>query len=199
LLFRAFLPACALAIGISLASVQARSAPEAVAPVTPTTTQLQQAIDRVRPGSARTRELLGCVPAFGQPETVRLCAMSAEGRDFIDSLAFRLTDGRWDVVLDDAGLPPTIEGACAPLDFAQTAFRKLRADAGLSVTGEVDNGEGLFTEQRGVLRDKTGPYRLMCRYEVASGVGNKYLFITYVWHDGSHYVIDPDIEVWPDN
>lgn len=199
LLSRVFLLACALAMGINLALAQARAAPEAILPVLPTTAQLQQAMDRVKPGAPRIRELLGCVPAFGQPETVRLCATMAEGRDFVDSLPFRFDNGRWDVVLDQTGAPPTIEGACAPLNIAQTAFRKLRGDAGLNVIGEVDDGEGLFTDERGMLRDKKGPYRLMCRYEVGTGFGNKYLIITYIWHDGSHYVVDPDIEVWPDD
>jgi hypothetical protein len=36
----------------------------------------------------------------------------------------------------------------------------------------------------------------MCRYEVSTTLGSKYLYITYVWHDGNQYVIDPDVEVW---
>ncbi|WP_267549358.1 hypothetical protein [Rhizobium rhizogenes] len=101
--------------------------------------------------------------------------------------------------MDQTGAPPEIDGACAPLDIAQDALRKLRGDAKLRVTSEVDDGAGIFTTQRGMLRNKKGPYRLMCRYEVAAGSGKKDLVIAYVWHDGTRYVVDSDIEVWPDD
>ena len=196
-LARIVFPAIALALGMTLA--QARAASETALPMSPTIEQLQQALERVKPGLPRIRESLGCVPAFKKPVTVRLCALIADGRDSVHDLPFQFGDGRWDVVLDRTGTPPEIDGACAPLDIAQAAFRTLRGDAKLRVTGEVDDGAGTFTEERGVLRDKEGPYRLMCRYEVVAGSGNKYLLIAYVWHDGAHYVVDSDIEVWPDD
>lgn len=192
---RAFLWAMAVAFGMAL--VQARASSETA--LSPTKGQLQQALDRVKPGLPRIREFLGCVPALGQPVTVRLCTLLGEGLDFIQSLPFRLAGERWEVVLDQTGTPPEIDGACAPLDVAQTVLRKLRGDAKLRVTGEVDDGEGTFTAERGVLRDKKGPYRLMCRYEIVAGSGKKDLIIAYVWHDGAHYVVDSDIEVWPDD
>lgn len=64
------------------------------------------------------------------------------------------------------------------------------------MTGSVDEGAGYFTDKRGTLRDRKGPYRLMCRYDVSMAARGKYLYLTYVWHDGSRYVIDPDVEVW---
>ncbi|MFK0161278.1 hypothetical protein [Rhizobium sp. NPDC090279] len=176
---------------------QARAASETA--LSPTKEQLQQALDRVKPGLPRIREFVGCVPAFGQPATTRLCSLTAEGRDFIQNLPFRLAGGRWEVVLERTGTPPEIDGACAPPDVAQTELRKLRGDAKLKVTGEVDDGAGTFTTERGVLRNKKGPYRLMCRYEVVAGSGKKDLVIAYVWHDGTHYSLDSDIEVWPDD
>ncbi len=198
--FRLFLSACALAIGVNSVSAQTRDVSDAASLVLPNLEQLQQAVDRVKPDAPRIRQLLGCIPAFRQPENVRLCATADEGsNDFVYSLPFRLADGRWNLVLDETGIPATVEGACAPPDVAQSALRGLRNDASLSVTGEIDDGEGLFTADRGMLRDKKGPYRLMCRYEAVTGFGTKYLIITYVWHDGSHYIIDPDIEAWPDS
>jgi len=196
-LARIFFPACALVMGMTLA--QARASSETALPALPTMDQLQHALDRVKPGLPRIRESLGCVPAFEKPVTVRLCALIADGRASVQDLPFRFADGEWEVILDPTGAPPEIDGACAPLDIAQAAFRTLRGDVKLRVTGKVDDGEGTFTGRRGVLRDKEGPYRLMCRYEVVAGSGNKYLLIAYVWHDGAHYVVDSDIEVWPDD
>ncbi|TIX87784.1 hypothetical protein [Rhizobium sp. P44RR-XXIV] len=186
-----------MAVTLGMSSAQARAS-SGTAPA-PTKEQLQQALDRVKPGSPRIHEFLGCVPAMGQPATVRLCMLTAEGRGFVQDLPFRFVGGRWEVVLDQTGAPPEIDGACAPLDIAQDALRKLRGDAKLRVTGEVDDGAGIFTAERGMLRNKKGPYRLMCRYEVAAGSGKKDLVIAYVWHDGTRYVVDSDIEVWPDD
>lgn len=193
LLSRTFFCACILATGADFAQARADLS------MPPTIEQLQQALDRVKPGLHRIRESLGCVPAFGKPVTVRLCALTAEGQDFVQELPFQLADGRWDVVLDKTAQPPATEGACAPVDVAQAAFRKSRDDTKLRVADAVDDGEGIFTTERGVLRNKKGPYRLMCRYEVVTGAGKKYLFIAYVWHDGSRYIVDSDIEVWPDD
>ncbi|MGV1757300.1 hypothetical protein ACQZ6F_05705 [Rhizobium sp. A22-96] len=187
-----------MAVTLGMSSAQARASSE-TAP-TPTKEQLQQALDGVKPGSPRIREFLGCVPAMGQPVTVRLCTLTAEELDSVQSLPFRLNDGRWEVMLDEEGIPLPIEGACAPpLDIVPAALRKLPGGAMRQVGGEVDDGEGTFTAERGVLRDKEGPYRLMCRYEAVAGNGKKYLIIAYVWHDGAHYVVDSDIEVWPDD
>lgn len=194
-LCRAFCQAMAVALGMS--SAQARASSEKAPP--PTLAQLQQALDRAKPGPPRIREFLGCVPAFGQPATVRLCTLLGERRDSVQSLPFRFAGGRWDVVLDRTGAPLENDGACAPLDVAQAALRKLRGDVKLRVAGEVDDGAGTFTTERGVIRDKSGPYRLMCRYEVVAGSGNKYLIIAYVWHDGARYSVDSDIEIWPDD
>lgn len=183
---------------VTMADMKPASA-EGTAIQLPSVEQLQSALDKVKPGLPRIREFLGCIPAFGKPMTVRLCALTAEGTDFVQTILFRFEDHGWRVVLDRTGKPPETDGACAPLDIAQAELRKLRGDGKLRVNGEVDDGEGTFTAERGLLRDQKGAYRLMCRYDVVTGFGKKALLITYVWHDGAHYVVDPDIEAWPDD
>ncbi|WP_349960888.1 hypothetical protein [Rhizobium sp. ZPR3] len=192
---------CAFCVVVVLAESMkpALASPAATAPQLPTMQQLQSALDEVKPGLARIREFFGCIPAFGRPMTIRLCALKAEGTDFVQTIPFRLADQRWQVVLDRTGRPPETDGACAPLDVVQAELRKLRGDGKLHVTGEVDDGAGTFTSERGLLRDHKGPYRLMCRYDVVTGLGKKALLIAYVWHDGAHYIVDRDIEAWPDD
>ena len=171
---------------------------EATGPQLPTVQQLQSALDEVKPGLARIREFFGCVPVFEKPMTIRLCALKAEGTDYVQSIPFRFVDRRWQIILDRTGRPPDMNGACAPLDVAQAELRKLRGDDKLRVVGVADDGEGDFTTTRGMLRDHTGPYRLTCSYNVVTGAGTKTLLITYIWHDGARYIVDPDIEAWPD-
>jgi hypothetical protein len=177
----------------------ALASPAATAHQLPTMQQLQSALDKVKPGLTRIREFFGCIPAFGKPMTIRLCALKVEGTDFVQIIPFRFADHSWLVVLDRTGRPPETEGACAPIDVAQAELRKLRRDDKLRVIREVDDGEGTFTAERGLLRDRKGPYRLMCRYDVVVGSGKQALLIAYVWHDGVHYIVDRDIEAWPDD
>ncbi|MGY5774827.1 hypothetical protein [Rhizobium sp. LEGMi135b] len=194
-LYRSFFIAVVLAVDMQ----PALASPAATTPQLPTMQQLQSALDETKPGLARIREFLGCIPAFGKPMTIRLCVLKAEGDAFVQTVPFRFADRRWQVVLDRTGRPPEIDGACAPLDVAQAELRKLRRDDKLRVIREVDDGEGTFTAERGLLRDHKGPYRLMCRYNVVTGSGKKALLIAYVWHDGMHYSVDPDIEAWSDD
>ncbi|TXI03886.1 MAG: hypothetical protein E6Q76_13275 [Rhizobium sp.] len=188
----------AISIAILAAGVTPAFA-ETTEPQLPSMRQLQSALDGVKPGLARIRAFLGCVPAFGKPMTVRLCALQAQGAELVQTVPFRLADHRWQVVLDRTGRPPEMDGACAPLDVAQAELRKLRGDDKLRIVREVDGGEGTFTTMRGMLRDHKGPYRLMCSYNVVTGTGAKGQLIAYVWHDGARYIVDPDIEAWPDD
>lgn len=182
---------------MSLAVTAATSAQEQAA-ASPTVEQLQQAIDAVKKDAPKIETMLGCLPAHGEPETQRVCVLQFNGLKSNQEIAFRRDGGGWQLVLDEAGEPVPGEAACAPLEVAEAALRRIRGDAGLRVTGSVDEGAGIFTDARGMLRDKPGPYRLMCRYDVSTVSGAEYLYLTYVWHDGSQYVIDPDVEVWTD-
>lgn len=178
----------------------ARSAPSIAKLPPPTTAELQSAIDAARPGAPRVAEFLGCLPAFQRPANVRLCVLAQQGSDHgLQEIPFRFSEGHWRILLDQTGKPAETSAACAPVAFAQNAFRTLHGDESLRVTAEVDDGEGTFTDRRGMSRNRQGSYRLMCRYEAVTGTGDKILFIAYVWYDGSQYLIDPDVEVWDDN
>lgn len=162
----------------------------------PTIEQLRQALDTAKIGRPTITAMPGCLPALGEPATTRVCVLQSRGSDSYDALAFRYDGSRWRLALNKAGEPRESAAACAPLKLAEAALRKMRGDDNLRVTGSVDEGTGYFTDRRGALRDQTGPYRLMCRYDVAAAAGGQYLYLTYVWHDGSRYVIDPDVEIW---
>jgi hypothetical protein len=178
----------------------AQSAPSAAAPPPPTAVQLQSAMEAVKSGVPRIAEFPGCLPAFQRPENVRLCVLKLQGSyDGFQEIPLRFSKGHWAVLLDKTGKPAETSAACAPVTFAQSALRRLRGDDNLRVTGEIDDGEGNFTDRRGTNRDRQGAYRLMCRYEVAKGAGQKELVIAYVWYDRSKYLIDADVEVWDDN
>ncbi len=182
-------------LGISVASAQSNPA----SPPPPTIDQLQHALDTVKPGGLPIGEFLGCLPVSRQPENVRLCVLSAQGDDpgEFQEIPFRFSKGRWAVLLDKKGRPPKLDAACASPAIAQAAFRRLQRDEGLRVVGQHDGGDGVFTDQRGISRNRKGAYRLMCLYEVVKSSGAKNNTIAYVWSDGATYTIDPDIEVWP--
>ncbi len=184
-----------LILAAATTMTNAQSAKQSGAVPSPSVEQLQQAIDAVRKGK-RIGKMLGCLPAAGKPAAV-VCVLQASGSASYQELPFRYDGGRWRLVLDESGSPAEIGAACAPLKVAEAALRKIRGDGGLRVTGSVDEGEGTFTDARGVSRNRKGPYRLMCRYNV-SAAGGEYLYLAYVWHDGSRYVIDPDVEIWND-
>lgn len=149
-----------------------------------------------RQATVKVYDVLGCLPAFNKPKGTWICRIdhlhpgrgTREQRNYV----FRQKGNDWTIHPEEMAL----NAACPPNGFAQTAFRTMRNDNGLRVLSEVDKGEGSFTDSRGMSRDKKGPMRLMCRYEVKTGSGRDLLFITYVWHDGRTYSIDPDIEIW---
>lgn len=134
-------------------------------------------------------EVLGCIPASA-PKGSWVCPVQIANRDHINDLTFRNTEKGWEL-LEEEGTP-----ACAPLPVEEKVYRQVLGDKSIHVTGEVDDGEGLFTDERGMMRNKKGPYRLMCRYEVATSTNPDALFITYIWHDGENYIVDHDWERW---
>jgi hypothetical protein len=164
----------------------------------PSIEQAQRGVDEVM--LARTKdpkrglkvlEVLGCLPSMKNPKTVWVCPIKIDAPSGnILKFTFQKSPDGWRALIEDA------KAACAPLAEAERAFKQMRPGGKFKVKGEVDDGEGLFTTDRGTLRDKRGPYRLMCRYEVETASNPDALFITYVWHDGNSYVIDTDVERW---
>jgi hypothetical protein len=140
----------------------------------------------------KINKVLGCLPAFKQPKGTWVCPLEYESDNEVrqSSFTFKNTPQGWQAQQSDA------KPACAPLAIAELAFRQTYGQPQLKVKGEVDDGEGLFTSDRGMTRNRKGPYRLMCRYEVQTISNPDALFLTYVWHDGEKYIIDADVERW---
>lgn len=187
----------ALALGAWLICVglPAAAQPAPGAGVWPSVAEAQAALDAaVRPGSGakgfQVERILGCLPAH-QVKGVWVCPVQVAGQKHVFEFNFERPVGQWRLREQDT------QPACAPYATAEAAFRQQEGHQGLKVKGSVDEGSGLFTDQRGMLRDRRGPYRLMCRYDVAKG-STDWLYITYVWHDGQHYIVDADVEKWPD-
>ena len=66
----------------------------------------------------------------------------------------------------------------------------------IEVTGDIDDGQGLFSAERGMMRDKQGPTRIMCRYDVESQISER-MAITYFWYENGKYRLD-EVEDWFD-
>ncbi|WP_354442557.1 hypothetical protein [Ottowia thiooxydans] len=188
------------AVVLSVPLVQAQSpasTPQDVSGVWPSTAEAQIAIAGLmakrapeRAGTVKVDRVLGCLPGLKEKPGVWVCPVIHAGN--AKPLAWTLVrqGSQWIARDKDA------EPACAPLKVAEAAFRQKLSNQKLRVTGEVDDGAGLFTSDRGITRKERGPYRLMCRYEVDTGLVEDALFLTYVWHDGQKYLIDSDVERW---
>jgi hypothetical protein len=147
----------------------------------------------------KVNKVHGCVPAFGRPATDFLCVLDwhspAQGVEDAKEIPvpFRHKDGTWTVLEDFDGLPAP---ACPSLKEAQQLLRTSKKNDSLVVTGEIDDGEGLFSAERGMMRDKKGPLRIMCRYEVESKISER-MAISYFWYENGKYRLD-EVEDWFD-
>lgn len=151
------------------------------------------------PESIVVNKILGCVPAYGKGEDIFICPLEAindrsDGKYSIVPVAFRKTKDAWQAIPENNYSP-----ACAPIDVAQENLRKIRSSSSIKIKSEVDNGEGSFSDQRGISRDQKGSYRIMCRYEGTQdllGTNEERLFISYLWYENGKYVFDKDVELW---
>lgn len=159
--------------------------------------QAEQEVNRLlqkRSGEASRHinltEVLGCLPAFGEPDTVWVCPVKFADYEHPLEFTFVNAGGVATAREDDA------DAACPPLQLAEKALRQIDGDPTLRVRGEVDDGKGLFTSDRGMLRKQKGNYRLMCRYEISNAVFDDRLYLTYVWYGPAGYIFDKDVERW---
>lgn len=145
-------------------------------------------------------EIHGCIPASKRSPGDFVCALKVQSPNGASSrelnyFSFRSAKNAWQVLPDEHFDP-----ACAPLDVAQRELRRIRANDSLTVKREVDDGEGSFSDERGMMRDQKGPLRVMCRYEGQEhgSSSEDTLFISYVWFKNGQYSIDNDVEIWRD-
>jgi hypothetical protein len=147
--------------------------------------------------SLKVYKVHGCVPVFDRPATDFLCVVDwhtpVDGGEDIQEMAlpFRRKAGKWEPI-DAAFLSP----ACPSLKEAQQLLRAFKKNDSLKVTGEIDEGQGLFSAERGMMRDKKGPLRIMCRFEVESKIGDR-LALSYFWYENGKYRLD-EVEDWFD-
>ena len=146
----------------------------------------------------KVHKVHGCVPAFDRPATDFLCVLDwhspvQEGEDAKETpVPFRHKDGTWTVLLDGDSLDP----ACPSLKEAQQLLRAFKKNDSLVVTGEIDDGEGMFAAERGMMRDKKGPLRIMCRFELESRISDR-MALSYFWYENGKYRLD-EVEDWFD-
>lgn len=143
-------------------------------------------------------KLQTCFPAHHSQDTFLCLAemeLNGEGRleNFVQEVGIRKDGESWSV-LDPSEI--TVHAACPALEIAQAEIRRIRSNPSIVITGEIDDLQGLFSEDRGMMRDKKGPNRLMCRYEGKVGT-TQYLYISYAWYESGKYRID-EVEVWAD-
>ena len=155
--------------------------------------------DRSRRGQGETH-VLTCFPAISRDPAQFICLLEAAAAVTAGgphAVALKRTAAGWTVMTEDN---PDAQPACPPVEVAQSLLRRLRGEF-LSVVGEAEEGQADFTDLRGPERDRKGPLRLMCQYEVEDlrekrGDREAALYVTYVWYANGKYSMDPDIEVW---
>ena len=89
----------------------------------------------------------------------------------------------------------SVSAVCPNNDEATKLLRALKGRSDIVVVGEVDGGLAIFSDQRGLTRNKKGPMRLMCRFNVNDSIGDDRLYLSYVGFYDGKYFIDPDIEL----
>lgn len=146
----------------------------------------------------KVRAVSLCVPAAHQPKGAFVCLVDATGQDeeyHQQTVVFRQTHGKWSVDAPDEETEP--QAACPTQAEAEPQLRTLRHQSDLKIKNVLDDGVGDFTTDRGISRDKQGPMRLMCKYEVEYKPGDdELLIIAYVNYSAGKYSIDSDLELW---
>lgn len=145
----------------------------------------------------QVRSVLGCYPAAHRPSSERLCLLEMNkpnGEFSIQTLSFQRKGEEWSFINPDSQeLTPS--PACPSSEMALPLLVDSFHDPKLEVTDGEE--EGTFTDERGMTREKKGPYRLMCAYGVKRSIGEQSVVAYFQYRDGK-YLLDSDKEVWND-
>ncbi len=136
--------------------------------------------------------VLGCYPIVGKPESGVVCLLdmnNPDGEFAVTTLAFQKAKKGWTLLNPDKLYDPACPGAAQ----TEALLRAELKDSNLRVTEAPD--EGILTDTRGKLRDKSGPHRLMCTYTLARAFGES-TAVSYFTFDGKHYALDGPPEIW---
>jgi len=140
------------------------------------------------------RQILGCYPGAGDNKGQFLCLVDMNGPDGefrVQTLPLeRMGADAWQV------MPPTVvpTPACPSKAVAEPLFQKKMGSAA-RVTDAPNENDGTFTDERGKFRDKKGPMRLMCTYEITRSMGAATVVAYFTFKDGK-YGLDGDVETW---
>lgn len=140
------------------------------------------------------REIAGCYPGAGDDKGHFLCLaiMNApDGAVGVQPLALQRVGATWKAA------PPSVvpTPACPSKAIAEPLFQQ-RMGSSARVTDAPNDDDGLFTDERGISRDRKGPMRLMCTYEVTRSLGPSTIVAYFTYRNGK-YGLDADYETWP--
>lgn len=140
------------------------------------------------------REVVGCYPGAGDDKGRFLCLVNMNGPDGTFSVQPLALERRG--AADWQALPPSSvpTPSCPSRAVAEPLFQQ-RMGAAAKVTDAPDEEDGLFTDERGMARDKKGPMRLMCTYGVTRN-GNESTVVAYFTYKSGKYGLDADYETW---
>lgn len=140
------------------------------------------------------REMLGCYPGAGDDAGRFLCLVNVSGDDgtfTVQPIGFEQKGAAgWQAV------PPSMvpTPACPSKALAEPLFQQ-RMGSSAKVTDAPNADDGLFSDERGLTREKKGPMRLMCTYDVTRG-GAASTVVAYFTYRNGRYGLDADYETW---
>jgi hypothetical protein len=140
----------------------------------------------------RVTEVAACFPALDHPPSLVCLVRYEHYKADLLPLSVQRSARGFVIVLDSNHESADLEPACPPLEEAQRFLRAARRYQ-LTVDGFSGGPSGIFTDDRGFLRERKGPLRLACAYTMATEIG-RCLVLMYVWRKSGAYVFDADFE-----
>jgi hypothetical protein len=132
----------------------------------------------------------GCYPTNIDPPSIVICVINfAHGRRE-ETIYLRSVGGLWRYFKEASSSWPV----CPRKLEATKLIRKFPFFERLTVVNAPH--EGILTNQRGRMRDRSGPMRLGCTYEMSSESANLTVMAYFRYVDG-HYEIDEYDELLP--
>ncbi len=176
----------------------AAAVPAAAQPI-PSSSEVQHSINSIRAAQGQKGEgvkvlsVESCYPADLKETFICLVRGSFNQEVSVQEIPIKRSSGKWEVL--DPG-KTSAAAVCPDNAEATKLLRALKNRSDIDVVGEVDDGHGTFSDERGTTREKKGPLRLMCRFNVNDSSGSDRLYLSYVGYTDGKYFIDPDVEVW---
>lgn len=153
-------------------------------------------LNKGKPAPAfKVREVLDCYPIAKDKGQNRICLVdmdSPDGSFHIQEVPLTLRQGGLDVLEPTLSISPACPGGNEAKHLLRTSLNAPQ----LEVLSEPE--EGVFTEERGKFREKSGPKILMCSYEIKRSDEGEQTLVGYFSHKGGSYQMEPGYELWDD-